>query len=46
MNTDGGNLEDIEDPMGQSRPVYQRVYRQIRKELERILPALVKWPGG
>jgi len=46
LNTDSGDLADIEDPMGQSRPVYQRVYRQIRRELERILPALVKWPGS
>jgi protein-tyrosine phosphatase len=32
--------EDIEDPMGGSQDVYRKVYRCIKEELERIMPAL------
>ncbi len=46
LSTGSGEPGDIEDPMGRSRRVYERVFRQIRRELERILPVLVKAPGN
>jgi tRNA threonylcarbamoyl adenosine modification protein (Sua5/YciO/YrdC/YwlC family) len=36
--------EDIEDPLGGSRRAYQNAFRRIKRELERILPALVSAP--
>ena len=39
-STDPRDPADIEDPMGQSRRAYQRAFRRIRRELERILPVL------
>jgi len=38
--------EDIEDPLGGSRRVYQSAFRRIKRELERILPALVRAPSN
>jgi tRNA threonylcarbamoyl adenosine modification protein (Sua5/YciO/YrdC/YwlC family) len=37
--------DDIEDPIGGTREDYLRVYRRIREQLERILPAVLKEYG-
>jgi len=37
--------DDIEDPIGGTREDYVRVYRRIREQLERILPAVLKEYG-
>ncbi len=46
LNAGSREPGEIEDPMGQSRRAYERVFKQIRRELERILPVLVKAPGS
>jgi L-threonylcarbamoyladenylate synthase len=36
------NPDDIEDPVGGSRELYERIYHRIREQLERILPIVLK----
>jgi tRNA threonylcarbamoyl adenosine modification protein (Sua5/YciO/YrdC/YwlC family) len=42
----GGDPEDIPDPLGGPRRAYQQAFRRIKRELERIVPALVGSPSG